>query len=42
MNMATADIKAMLVQNYRSSKYASRAKARFQEFSKIVSISGGG
>nr|GMD73736.1 ABC transporter G family member 15-like [Ipomoea batatas] len=38
MNMATADIKALLVQNYRSSKYGTRARDRLQEFSKIQDI----
>lgn len=35
MNMATAQIKAMLVETYRRSKYAKKAKARIQEISKL-------
>ncbi|GLT82163.1 hypothetical protein SLE2022_005710 [Rubroshorea leprosula] len=35
VNMATAQIKAMLVERYRRSKYAKRAKARIEEISNI-------
>ncbi|KAK9939606.1 hypothetical protein M0R45_016297 [Rubus argutus] len=35
MNLATAEIKARLVEKYRRSKYAHRAKARMQEISAI-------
>ncbi|GLT51027.1 hypothetical protein SLA2020_244740 [Shorea laevis] len=35
MNMATAQIKTMLVERYKCSKYAKRAKARIQELSNI-------
>ncbi|OIV99621.1 hypothetical protein TanjilG_17431 [Lupinus angustifolius] len=33
MNLATAEIKAMLVEKYRSSNYAKRAKSKIQELS---------
>lgn len=38
MSLATAQIKSMLVEKYRSSKYASRVKARIREISTIVSM----
>lgn len=38
MNLATAEIKARLVEKYRRSKYAHKAKARMQEISAIVSL----
>ncbi|XP_039065771.1 ABC transporter G family member 15-like [Hibiscus syriacus] len=37
-NMATSQIKAALVEKYRQSKYAERAKARIQEISKIEGL----
>jgi hypothetical protein len=38
MNLATAEIKAMLIEKYRRSQYAKRAGNRIQELSTIVSI----
>ena len=38
MNLETAEIKARVVEKYRRSKYAHRAKARMQEISAIVSL----
>ncbi|XP_022153001.1 ABC transporter G family member 15-like [Momordica charantia] len=38
MNLATAEIKSMLVEKYRSSKYASRVKARIREISTIEGL----
>lgn len=38
MNLATAQIKSTLIEKYRSSKYASRVKARIREISTIVSM----
>ncbi|GMP87911.1 hypothetical protein CsSME_00040092 [Camellia sinensis var. sinensis] len=39
MNLATAEIKSMLVKKYKCSKHAARARARVQEISTIVNIS---
>ncbi|KAH9741423.1 ABC transporter G family member 15 [Citrus sinensis] len=38
MNMATAEIKARLVESYRRSKYAKRARARIQELSAMEGL----
>lgn len=38
MNLATAEIKAMLVEKYRRSPYARKAKDRIQELSTYVCI----
>lgn len=38
MNMATAEIKAMLVEKFRRSEYGARARSRMKELSKIVSV----
>nr|ADN33920.1 white-brown-complex ABC transporter family protein [Cucumis melo subsp. melo] len=38
INLATAQIKSMLVEKYRSSKYASRVKARIREISTIEGL----
>lgn len=38
MNMATVEIKGMLIEKYRRSEYAAKARARIQELSTIVSI----
>ncbi|KAJ4724325.1 ABC transporter G family member [Melia azedarach] len=38
MNMATAEIKARLVESYKRSKYAKRARARIQELSVIEAL----
>lgn len=39
MNMATIEIKGKLVENYKYSTYAKRAKARIQEIANMVKIS---
>lgn len=39
MNLATAEIKAMLVEKYRRSPYARRARNRIKELSTDVCIS---
>lgn len=39
MNMTTAEIKNKLVEKYKYSKYAKRARARIQEISIMVIIS---
>jgi len=39
MNLATAQIKSMLVERFQRSKYASRVKDKIQEQSTNVSIS---
>ncbi|XP_031122874.1 ABC transporter G family member 15-like isoform X2 [Ipomoea triloba] len=38
MNMATAEIKAMLVEKFRRSEYGARARSRMKELSKIQDI----
>lgn len=38
LNLATAEIKAMLVEKYRRSEYATMARTRIREISSIVSI----
>ncbi|RAL43105.1 hypothetical protein DM860_009887 [Cuscuta australis] len=38
MNMATADIKAMLVEKFRRSEYGARARSRLQELSRTQDI----
>lgn len=38
MNLATAEIKSMLVEKYRRSAYARRAKTRIQELSTDVCL----
>ena len=39
MNMATADIKATLVEKYKCSKYETKARSRIREISVIVTAS---
>lgn len=38
MNLATAEIRALLVEKYRCSKYAKRVKARIGEITTTVSF----
>lgn len=40
LNLATAEIKAMLVEKYKSSEYASRTRARIRQISSMVRMQG--
>lgn len=39
MNMATADIKASLIKNYKRSGYSAKTKAKINEFKNYVCVS---